>query len=115
MGINDIIDATDTLGPSRTNYIKALSELRGAGAKLVLVGPPDLGKVPRWKGTSQAADMTHKSKLWNSFVKKQASRYSAGFVDLFTKLTNGNLIESDGLHPNAQGQRVIANAIAAKL
>jgi lysophospholipase L1-like esterase len=36
-------------------------------------------------------------------------------VDLFSDLANPELIGPDGLHPNARGQQVIANAIAAKL
>ena len=115
IGINDIIAATDTFGPSRTAYRNALDKLRAAGAKLILVTEPDLGQMPKWKGTDQQAVMTQKTKTWNSFVKSMATTYSAGLVDLFTKLTDPKYIGSDGLHPNSAGQQVIANAIAAKL
>jgi lysophospholipase L1-like esterase len=115
IGINDIIAATDTFGPSRTAYRNALDKLRAAGAKLILVTEPDLGRMPKWAGTPDAATMTSKTKKWNSFVKSMATTYSAGLVDLFNKLANPTLIGPDGLHPNSQGQQVIANAIAVKL
>jgi lysophospholipase L1-like esterase len=115
MGINDIIKATDTFGPSRTAYVAALKELRGAGAKLILVTAPNLGKVPRYAGTSQAATMTSKTRTWNGFVRRQATAFSAGLVDLFNKLPSADLYTSDGLHPNAKGQAIIAKAIGAKL
>jgi lysophospholipase L1-like esterase len=115
MGINDIIKATDTFGPSRTAYVAALKALRGAGAKLILVTAPNLGKVPRYAGTSQAATMTSKTRTWNGFVRRQATAFSAGLVDLFNKLPSADLYTSDGLHPNAKGQAIIAKAIGAKL
>jgi lysophospholipase L1-like esterase len=115
MGINDIEEATSTFGPSRTAYTAALRELRGAGAKLILVTAPNLGKAPRYAGTSQAATMTSKTRTWNGFVRRQAAAFSAGLVDLFNKLPSADLYTSDGLHPNAKGQAIIAKAIGAKL
>jgi lysophospholipase L1-like esterase len=115
MGINDIQAATDTFGPSRTGYRNALDELRAAGAKLVLVTAPDLGRMPIYVGTPEAAAMTSKTKTWNSFVKSMATTYSAGLVDLFSKLADPTLIGPDGLHPNVRGQQAIADAIAASL
>jgi lysophospholipase L1-like esterase len=108
MGINDIQAATDTFGPSRTGYRKALDQLRAAGAKLILVTAPDLG-------TPEAEAMTSKTKTWNSFVKSMATTYSAGLADLFSKLADPQLIGPDGLHPNVRGQQVIADAIGAAL
>jgi lysophospholipase L1-like esterase len=115
MGINDIQAATDTFGPSRTGYRNALDELRAAGAKLVLVTAPDLGRMPKYVGTPEAAAMTSKTKTWNSFVKSMATTYSAGLVDLFSKLADPTLIGPDGLHPNVRGQQAIADAIAASI
>jgi lysophospholipase L1-like esterase len=115
MGFNDIQAATDTFGPSRTGYRKALDQLRAAGAKLILVTAPDLGRMPRYVGTPEAAAMTSKTKTWNSFVKSMATTYSAGLADLFSKLADPQLIGPDGLHPNVRGQQVIADAIGAAL
>ena len=55
--------------------------------------------------------MTSKTKTWNSFVKSMATTYSAGLVDLFSKLADPALIGPDGLHPNVRGQQAIAASI----
>jgi len=118
MGINDVQE-TGNLSGSQSAYRTALGNIRPAvvakGAKLILATIPDLGRMPLYKGTSQAATMTSRSKAWNSFIKNTAPNYGAVVVDLFNKLTDPSLIGSDGLHPNSKGQQVIANAIAAKL
>jgi lysophospholipase L1-like esterase len=118
IGINDVQE-TGNLSGSQSAYRTALGNIRPAvvakGAKLILVTIPDLGRLPLYKGTSQAATMTSRSKAWNSFIKSTAPNYGAVVVDLFSKLTDPSLISSDGLHPNSKGQQVIANAIAAKL
>jgi lysophospholipase L1-like esterase len=115
IGINDILEATTSFSTSRAAYTKALKELRAAGAKLVLVKAPDLGKVPKYAGTSEGAELTKKTITWNKFIAQQAGAFSAGLVDLFGKLSSSSLYGADGLHPNGAGQRIIANAIGAKL
>jgi lysophospholipase L1-like esterase len=115
IGINDIEEADDTFSASRSAYTKALKELRAAGAKLILVKAPDLGRTPKYAGTSKADDLTNKTSTWNKFVAQQAQAFNAGLVDLFSKLSSPKLYGSDGFHPNDAGQRVIANAIGAKL
>jgi lysophospholipase L1-like esterase len=115
IGINDILGATTTFSDSRAAYIKALKELSAADGPLVLVKAPDLGAMPDFKGTSEAAEMTKKTVLWNDFIAQQASAFDAEVVDLFKTLSNPSLIGSDDLHPNSNGQQVIANAIKSKL
>jgi lysophospholipase L1-like esterase len=118
LGINDA-RKTGSFGCSQSAYRSALSNLRtaavAAGAKLILCTIPDLGRLPVYAGTSQAAAMTSRSKAWGSFVKATAPNYGATVVDLFNLLADPQLIGPDGLHPNARGQQVIADAIAAKL
>jgi lysophospholipase L1-like esterase len=115
MGINDIEEADETFSASRAAYVKALKELRAAGAKLILVKAPDLGRTPKYAGTSQADDLTDRTVIWNKFVAQQAQAFNAGLVDLFSKLSSHSLYGSDGFHPNDAGQKVIAKAIGAKL
>jgi lysophospholipase L1-like esterase len=115
IGINDILEATTSFSGSRAAYTKALKELSAADGPLVLVKAPDLGAMPDFKGTSEAAGMTKKTVTWNKFVGQQANAFNAKVVDLFKKLSNPSLIGSDGLHPNSRGQQVIANAIKSKL
>jgi lysophospholipase L1-like esterase len=115
IGINDILRATTSFSGSRAAYTKALKELSEADGPLVLVKAPDLGAMPDFKGTSEAAEMTKKTLTWNKFVAQQASAFDAQVVDLFKKLSNPSLIGSDGLHPNSKGQQVIGNAINSKL
>ena len=115
IGINDILGATTSFSGSRAAYTKALKELSAADGPLVLVKAPDLGAMPDFKGTSEAAALTKKTVTWNKFVGQQANAFGAKVVDLFKKLSNPSLIGSDGLHPNSKGQQVIANAIKSKL
>jgi lysophospholipase L1-like esterase len=115
IGINDIIQSSGTFGGSRTAYRSALDKLRTAGAKLVLVTAPDLGRLSKWAGTPSATTMTSRTKTWNSFIKNMATTYNAGLVDLFSKLVDPALIGPDGLHPNDRGQQALAGAIGAKL
>jgi lysophospholipase L1-like esterase len=115
IGINDIEEADETFSASRSAYVQALKELRAAGAKLILVKAPDLGRTPKYAGTSRADDLTDKTVIWNKFVAKQAKAFNAGLVDLFSKLSSRNLYGSDGFHPSDAGQKIIANAIGAKL
>ncbi len=86
-----------------------------AGAKLILVKIPDLGRMPLYKGTAQQATMTSRSQEWNVFVGDTAATYKALVVDLFDLLADPTLISSDKLHPNSRGLQVIAIAIAAVL
>jgi lysophospholipase L1-like esterase len=115
IGINDILRATTTFSGSQAAYTEALKELSAADGPLVLVKAPDLGAMPDFKGTSEAAALTKKTVTWNKFVGQQANAFGAKVVDLFKKLSNPSLIGSDGLHPNSRGQQVIANAIKSKL
>jgi lysophospholipase L1-like esterase len=115
IGINDILGATTSFSGSRAAYTKALKELSAADGPLVLVKAPDLGAMPDFKGTSEAAALTKKTVTWNKFVGQQANAFGAKVVDLFKKLSSPSLIGSDGLHPNSRGQQVIANAIKSKL
>ncbi len=48
-------------------------------------------------------------------MRSTAATYNAAVVDLFDLLADPTRIGPDGLHPNARGQQVIANVIAAKL
>ena len=115
IGINDIEEADETFSASRTAYVKALKELRAASAKLILVKAPDLGNTPKYAGKPEAHDLTRKTVTWNKFVAQQAQSFNAGLVDLFNKLASRSLYGSDGFHPNDAGQKVIANAIGARL
>jgi lysophospholipase L1-like esterase len=115
IGINDIEEADDTFSASRSAYVKALKELRAAGAKLILVKAPDLGNTPKYAGKPEADDLTRKTVTWNKFVAQQAQSFNAGLVDLFNKLASRSLYGQDGFHPNDAGQKVIASAIGAKL
>ncbi len=118
MGINDV-RLTDNLEQSKSAYRTAVGSINpavaAAGAKLILVAIPDVGRLPLHKGTAQEATLTSRSQAWNTFVRSTAATYNAAVVDLFDLLADPTRIGPDGLHPNARGQQVIANAIAAKL
>ncbi len=118
MGINDV-RLTGSLEKSKSVYRTVVGSINpavvAAGAKLILVMIPDLGRMPLYKGTAQQATMTSRSQEWNVFVGDTAATYKALVVDLFDLLADPTLISSDKLHPNSRGQQVIANAIAAAL
>jgi lysophospholipase L1-like esterase len=118
IGINDV-QLTDNLEASKSAYRTAVGTFNpaviAAGGKLILVQIPDLGRMPLYKGTAKQATMTTRSQAWNTFVNEVAETYGTRIVDLFNLLADPRLIGPDKLHPNARGQKVIADAIAAQL
>jgi phospholipase/lecithinase/hemolysin len=118
-GINDIRKFND-IAKSRSGYKSALQEFEKAGANLVLVQVPDLGRVPEFAGTGQSAKLTSKTNTWNKFVKQRADEFDGQLVNLFNIFPGSSQafdpdLFQDELHPNEEGQGLIAAAIGAKL
>jgi lysophospholipase L1-like esterase len=118
IGINDIL-ANKSLEPSKSAFRTELGKITPAivssGSQLVISTVPDLGRMPAVQGAQRKANMTERSKKWNAFLKGVAEDAEAEVVDLFGALTNPKLLQKDGLHPNAAGQKVIADLIDAAL
>lgn len=113
LGTNDILN-TDSFEASYTAYRRGITELRSAGADLLLVEPLDLGKVPDYAGDSDSAAVTAKTVTWNNFVRGRGLPVVRLFDTFRPMLPNSSLFH-DGLHPNRSGQGIIADAIRARL
>ena len=113
LGTNDILNR-DTFDASYTGYKRGINELKTAGAKLLLVEPLDLGKVPDYAGDADSAAVTAKTVTWNNFVRSRGLTVVRLFDTFRTLLPNSSLFH-DGLHPNRSGQGIIADAVRAKL
>jgi lysophospholipase L1-like esterase len=113
LGINDILQS-DTLDASKSGLKKGIVELKAARAKLLLIEPLDLGKVPLFFGDQDSAAVTSKTLAWDEFVRNRGLPVVRLFEVFKPLLPNGALF-ADGLHPNAAGFEIIANAVRAKL
>ena len=113
LGTNDILN-TDSFDASYTAYRQAISELRNAGARLLLIEPLDLGKVPDYAGEPDSAEVTAKTVTWNNFVRGRGQPVVRLFDVFAPRLPNSSLFH-DGLHPNRSGQGIIADAVRARL
>ena len=113
LGINDILQ-TDTFDASKVGLNKAVAELKAAGARLLLIEPLDLGKVPRFAGDQDLAAVTSKSLTWDRFVRNRGLPVVLLF-DVFRPRLPSNLLFQDDLHLNENGHSIVASAVRAKL
>ncbi len=113
LGTNDILH-TDSFDLSYTGYKRGINELKTAGAKLLLVEPLDLGKTPDYAGDADSATVTSKTVTWNNFVRGRGLPVVRLF-DVFKTLLPNSALFHDGIHPNRDGQAVIADAVRASL
>lgn len=113
LGINDILN-TDTFDASYAGYKQGLYELRRAGGNLLLIEPLDLGKTPLFVGDEDSATVTSKTVTWNNFVRGRGLPVVRLFDVFKPRLPNASLFHDD-LHPNREGQAIIADAVRPKL
>ena len=113
LGINDILQ-TDTLDASKAGLKKGIAELKAAGASLLLIEPLDLGRVPRFFGDQDAAAVTIKTVTWYRFVRSRGLPVVQLFELFAGRLPNDKLF-ADDLHLNADGHKIIADAVRLQL
>ena len=113
LGTNDILN-TDSFTASYDGYKKGLNQLKSAGASLLLIEPLDIGKVPDYAGDEDSATLTGKTNTWNKFVRSRGLPVVRLFDVFQPRLPNPSLFH-DGLHPNRDGQAIIAEAVRARL
>jgi lysophospholipase L1-like esterase len=113
LGTNDILH-TDNFDLSYTGYKRGINELKTAGAKLLLVEPLDLGKTPDYAGDADSAAVTARTVTWNNFVRSRGLPVVRLF-DVFKPLLPNSALFQDGIHPNRDGQAIIADAVRARL
>lgn len=113
LGINDIANL-DGLEASYTGYKRGLNELKTAGAKLLLIEPLDVGKLPAFAGDEDSAALTRKTVTWNNFVRGRGLPVVRLF-DVFRPLLPNAALFHDDVHPDREGQGIIADAVRPKL
>lgn len=113
LGINDIANL-DGLEASYTGYKQGLNELRNAGAKLLLIEPLDVGKLPAFVGDDDSAALTSKTVTWNNFVRGRGLPVVRLYDVFRPRLPDPSLFHDD-VHVDREGQAIIANAVRAKL
>jgi lysophospholipase L1-like esterase len=113
LGTNDILQ-TDTFDASKIGCNKALTELKAAGANLLLIEPLDLGKVPRFAGDQDSAAVASKTLTWDKFLRNRGLPVVRLF-DAFKPLLPNSSLFHDDLHLNEDGNGIVANAVRAKL
>ena len=91
---------------TKQNLAQMIEQLQGSGAKVVLAGmtlPPNYG--PAYIGKFQA------------IYKELAGRYKLALIPFLLQGVGGNnaLMQRDGLHPNAEGARVVAATVLKAL
>ena len=75
IGTNDILQ-TNSLTASKSAINAVVTELRAAGARLLLIEPLNVGKTPRFAGDQDSAAVTKKTKEWDRFLRSRACRWS---------------------------------------
>ena len=116
-GVNDI-RAGIPLTRFRSDLTDLVTTLRRAGARVLVIGIPDLTHLPalRSMGGAELVSLAHQ---WSSAMHEVASATGAAFLDLDG--LSGELaahpeeVAADGLHPSNLGHARLAAAILAAL
>jgi lysophospholipase L1-like esterase len=87
------------------------------GARLVLVTlpPVDNLRLRQFFTESNSTYDLDRIDATNAFLRRLASETGAALADLATAVGSGDVLESDGIHLNANGQLVLARLLASLL
>jgi acyl-CoA thioesterase-1 len=108
-GGNDIIAGAST-EHFETDLAAILNHLRKIeGLKIFVADLPDLTQFPRFKESPDSNVTALRVAQFNQIIRRQASAYSAQVIALSSLTPEDALVSSDGLHPNNQGYRQIAD------
>lgn len=115
-GFNDL-----RTGVSRKAYLQNLNDLvvtlRRAGAKVLIIGLPDLSLLPAVHALFP--DLHSIIASWNGGTRAVARKTGAHFLDLrgFDSeiATHPNYIAADGLHPSNAGHARLAQVVLATI
>ena len=104
-GANDGLRGLPVAG-SEKNLAKTIEQVQAAGARVVLAGitlPPNYG--PDY------------IRRFDSMYKDLASRYKLKLIPFLLAGVGGNarLMQRDGLHPNAEGTKIVAETVEQAL
>jgi lysophospholipase L1-like esterase len=114
-GVNDL-----RAGVTRNNFAQELHDLvatlRRGGAKVVIVGMPNLGLLPAASAFPDAGTL---SAAWNAAMARDARQTGATFLDLsrFSQelASHPGYVAPDGLHPSNQGHARLAQVVVAAI
>ena len=116
-GANDLRDRVP-LSQFTSDLQDLVSTLRRAGAHVLIVGLPDLGRLPALRA-SGIANLAEISAQWNGAMAQVASTTGSAFLalDAYTSeiAAHPEDIAPDGLHPSNQGHARLATIILAAL
>ena len=108
-GGNDII-AGSTPSHFETDLTSILNHLKKiSGTKVFIADLPDLSKLPRFKKTPDENVTFARVQEFNTIIQRLALSYNATLIKLSDETSDDNLISDDGLHPNNEGYRRIAD------
>ena len=114
-------------------YVKGIDKLRALGKQVFLISLPPIdaknyfGFITRGKNANAVFSwlqgdvslLTHWHEMYNLAVFKIGKLVEATVLDIsscfLAKPNYKNLLCADGIHPNAEGHRLIADSIAAQV
>ena len=113
IGTNDILQ-TNSLTASKSAINAVVTELRAAGARLLLIEPLNVGKTPRFAGDQDLAAVTKKTKEWDRFLRSRGLPV-VRLYDVFAPLLPNAALFHDDLHLTEGGHGFVANAVRPNL
>jgi lysophospholipase L1-like esterase len=115
LGVNDLKDGNDSLVYNCADNIRTMIDMAAAGIEnvhIILVAPcginletmSDLNKGKKYNGNT-AESLIMLEEKYRAIAKEK----NTGFISLLTVVSPGNYV--DGLHPNIEGHKQIADKI----
>jgi acyl-CoA thioesterase-1 len=118
LGTNDSRDITDQCVPLAVANVRYMIERArqtyGAKLPILLVGPPNINKAALVATKPIANEREGKVRALGEAFAGLAKETACDFVSLFGVVPDSSLTK-DGVHPDADGNAAIAEAIKAKL
>ena len=118
LGTNDSRDTSDACVPQGVQHLRTMilraREHYGKALRVLLVGPPNLCKSALGPTRPIADQREAKLRELGVAFEKLAQDLNCDFVPLFGAVPESCLAK-DGVHPDSQGNRVIASILLPKL
>jgi lysophospholipase L1-like esterase len=114
-GVNDL-RAGVTRGAFLQDLTDLVATLRQAHAQVLIIGIPDLSKLPAVKA-AHIGGLGEITSSWNAGMEEVAKHTGAHFLDLrrydAELAAHPNYVAADGLHPSTIGHRRLAQVVVA--